>query len=125
MQLKSKLLVFVFYFCLSIFLVQLLKFDIPPDFNKRKNPDSISKKSLKSQNPSEKASKAQTTKDANFASEKGKTDTNEVPKDMFLDESNQTINDPKQYPNVYHGTYFDAWEKIKKTGLNRMNVRIF
>ncbi|CAK8692443.1 uncharacterized protein LOC143462229 [Clavelina lepadiformis] len=32
----------------------------------------------------------------------------------------QPITNPKQYTDVYHGTYFEAWEKIKTTGLNRM-----
>lgn len=100
--------------------MQLLKFDIPPDFNKRKNPDSISKKSLKSQNPSEKASKAQTTKDANFASEKGKTDTNEVPKDMFLDESNQTAG---QGPLVSTSTTSQSDDVFKETKSQKKRKR--
>jgi len=32
------------------------------------------------------------------------------------------IEDPDKYPNVFHGTYFETWPEIEKTGLNRMKV---
>ena len=31
------------------------------------------------------------------------------------------INNIFEYPTIVHGTYYQAWELIKKTGLNRMN----
>ncbi|CAD8102799.1 unnamed protein product [Paramecium primaurelia] len=32
----------------------------------------------------------------------------------------EKIIDPKQFPIIVHGTYFQAWDLIKDTGLNRM-----